>query len=342
MEKLFYNKPIFTESTWALLAGARFFLALIVIVGHLKDFVVGFDWVLFIASFGPKAAVMSFLLISGISIGYSYRKNKSGFFKRRFLRIYPLYFFAVLFAVFLQYYLGSPYKLVNTTMVAAGYFTSLANFLVLGGIASIIIPYNGPLWSLGVEVFLYLTVPLLMYLRLRYTLLISLISMFFFTFINYNFLYGYLNLLWAWPFIIGLIVSAKQKPLFTIPLLILSFIIVFYKKEIFGESLSVLIVSLSLIICFMAMYMNVNLSKNTIRVFNFLGTISYPLYLLLYHSGVKDAYVLMGLVILLCIPINYIFDVWLKNIFWNPLVANIESALNFIVVKLKDINLIKT
>jgi peptidoglycan/LPS O-acetylase OafA/YrhL len=31
-------------------------------------------------------------MISGISVGHSFNKNKAGFLKRRFLRIYPLYF----------------------------------------------------------------------------------------------------------------------------------------------------------------------------------------------------------------------------------------------------------
>jgi peptidoglycan/LPS O-acetylase OafA/YrhL len=350
MKKLFYNKPTFTESTWSILALTRFCLAFIVIYGHLYAYLLGYKLIpfKFIFDLDPKAAVMAFLLISGISIGYSYDKNKQGFIKRRFLRIYPLYFFAVLFGVFLQYYLGSSFELPNSTMVAAGNFTSIANFLLLQGIASISITYNGPLWSIGVEVFLYFMVPLLMVLRMRYIFLITLFSMFVFTFLNYDFLFGYSNLIWAWPFLIGLIIATKKQPLIGISLLGLSNIIVIYNHEIFKESLSVLTVGIAILICLIAMFMKFNFSKNTKSFFDFLGTISYPmylfhvpLYLLLYHLGIRESYVFIGLVILFCIPINYIFDVWLKKVFWKPLVYNIEKRIKEFKIKRMSVKALK-
>lgn len=341
MRRYFYSIPTFTSSSWALLAITRFFLAYIVMYGHLYAYVFGFNSnsFQFILDLSSKSAVVAFLLISGISIGHSYAKNKNGFIKRRFLRIYPLYFIAVLFAVFLQYYLGSPYKIPNSIMVSAGPLTSIANFLFLQGIASITVAYNGPLWSLGVEVFLYLMVPLLMYIKLRYVILICLISMFVFTFTDYDFLFGYINFVWAWPFLIGLIIAAKKQPIFAFPLLGLSILIVFYQKQIFGEPLSGLTASLSIFVCLIAMYMKLDLSTNTKKIFNFLGMISYPIYvfhlpiyLFLYHLGVRESYVFIGLSILLCIVINYIFDVWLKNIFWEPLVIKMESLSNILLV----------
>jgi peptidoglycan/LPS O-acetylase OafA/YrhL len=344
MYKNFHSTPTFTDSTWALLAITRFFLAFIVLYGHLYVHVLGLKVVplQFVFNLGGKAAVMAFLLISGISIGYSYANNRKGFLQRRFLRIYPLYFIAVLFAAFLQYYLVSPYVLPATTMVSAGTLTSIANFLLLQGVAAITITYNGPLWSIGVEVFLYLMVPLLMYLRLRYIVLITFISMVVFTFLDYHFLYGYINFIWAWPFLIGIIIAAKKRPLYALPLLIVSVLIVFYQKAVFGESLSVLTVSLSIVICFIAMYVKIELSKNTKTLFNFLGTISYPiyifhlpLYLLLYHLGVRQSFTFFSLVILICIPIHYVFDVWLSRVFWKPLLANAEVFSNIIISKLK-------
>lgn len=143
-----------TESTWAIFAITRFLLAFVVLIHHIEiyfDFIKGNSKLEFIASFGGKASVLGFLLISGISIGHSFSIKKEGFLKRRFLRIYPLYFFAVLFTVILQYYLGSPYQLPNSNLVSAGIFTSIGNLLLLQGIAVIPIIYNYPLWSLGVE-----------------------------------------------------------------------------------------------------------------------------------------------------------------------------------------------
>jgi peptidoglycan/LPS O-acetylase OafA/YrhL len=335
----FFNKPTFTESTWAILAITRFFLAFIVLYGHLYFHVLGLELMpsQFIFDLGGKAAVMAFLFISGISIGHSYVENRHKFMERRFLRIYPLYFVAVLFAVLLQYFIGSPYELSNSTMIAAGNLTSIANFLLLQGIIAITITYDGPLWSIGVEVFLYLLVPLLMYLRMRYLVIIILISMLAFTFLDYDALYGYGILIWSWPFLIGFLISAKKKHLVAMPFLVLSLFIVFYQRRIFGEPLSLLLCSCSILVCLTAMYADLNLSKNIKTFFNFLGTISYPIYifhfpiyLLLYYLGVREAYVFIGLVLVLSIVINYIFDVWLKKIFWKPLVNNIVILINMV------------
>jgi peptidoglycan/LPS O-acetylase OafA/YrhL len=351
MNRYFSNKPTFTESTWAVLAITRFFLAFVVLYGHLFFHILGLKFMpfQFIFDLGGKAAVMVFLLISGISIGHSYVRNRKEFFERRFLRIYPLYFIAVLFTVLLQYYVGSPYEVANSTMIAAGNLTSIANFLLLQGIASIAITYNGPLWSIGVEVFLYLMVPILMILRMRYILIITLISMFAFTFLDNYFLYGYGNLLWAWPFLIGFIISAKKKPSFAIPLLGLSVFIVLYQHKIFSDSLSIVLTSFGTLVCLIAMYMKLDLSKNTKIFFNFLGTISYPIYIfhlpifiLLYYLGVRESYSFIGLVILLCIAINYIFDVWLKKIFWKPLVDYIVTYIKEFKIKRMSNKTLKT
>jgi peptidoglycan/LPS O-acetylase OafA/YrhL len=183
-------------------------------------------------------------------------------------------------------------------------------------------------------------VPLLMYLRLRYVIIITLISMFAFTFLEYEILYGYVNLIWAWPFLIGVIIAAKKRPLYAIPLLVLSIAIVYYQKHIFKDSLSLLTVSLAILICLIALYVKLDLSKSTKKLFDFFGTISYPMYLihmpiylLLYYLGLRESYFFIILVLLLSIAINYIFDVWLKKVFWKPLVNYIESQIKEYKIK---------
>lgn len=341
MNKIFYNKATFTESTWALLAITRFCLAFIVMIyiGHLSHFVHFSEYPLLfqkITNLGGRAAVLGFLFISGISIGHSYYQKKEGFLKRRFLRIYPLYFFAVLLAVFLQYFIGSPYQLPGVTMVAAGNLTSLANFLLLQGIISIDITYNGPLWSINVEFFLYLMVPLLFRFRLRYVFLVLIASMVLFTFqesftTNME-LYGAKIAIYAWPFILGFLISAKKQIKYTIPFIIIGIISVIYNDNLMPDELCWLTFLVSVLIVFFGMYVNVKLSDKTIKVFNFLGTISYPmylfhipLYLLLYYYGIREALFFVFLVIIIVIPLNYILDDYLKKIFWKPLVDNVEK-----------------
>lgn len=86
---------------------------------------------------------------------------------------------------------------------------------------------------------------------------------------------------------------------------------------------------------FIFLYTKISLSKRTENIFNFLGTNSYPmylihisLYLLLYDIGIRESYLFVSLVILLCVPINYIFDDLLKKIFWKPLVNKIEKQIS--------------
>lgn len=356
MIKYFHKNPTFTSSTWAILALTRFLLAFIVMVGngHLDKFtdVGGFFSV--IREFGGKTAVMVFLMISGISVGYSFMKSKTGFLKRRFLRIYPLYFTAVLGTVLLQYYLGSPYLVKVTNYQAAGYLTSISNFLLLQGIASLTILYNSPLWSISVEVFLYLMLPLLHVLRLRYTYIIAFLSLVLYIAHSYLFsldLYGAQHIIYAWPFIVGFLITVKKQFWGVIPLLLMGAFGIYYdfEMEFVSEKYGFIwfLITVSLVIYFM--YVKLDLPNHVIIIFNYLGTISYPLYLfhipfyfILYHIGIREDYFLVSIAIILCIPTNYIFDVWLKKIFWKPLVAKTEFIANRLLSNRTAIILKKT
>jgi hypothetical protein len=81
INKYFYKNPTFTESTWALLAFTRFCLSLEVMLskGHLSNFADYGDTLNLLSNFGGKTAVFVFLIISGISVGHSFSKNKAFF-----------------------------------------------------------------------------------------------------------------------------------------------------------------------------------------------------------------------------------------------------------------------
>ncbi|WP_207429617.1 acyltransferase [Pedobacter sp. SYSU D00535] len=316
---------ILTESSWAILAIVRMILASIVCIGHLEYFTIlpkGFTGILLL---GGKAAVLGFLLISGFSIGNSYVKSARGYFKRRFLRIYPLYFFSVLFAVFLQSYLGSPYRLPYTTMVSAGGLTSLVNFFFLQGFASITIPYNGPLWSLAVEVFFYLLVPLLLRFPRWLIYLIIVSSMISFNVVQKQFLFGHLAFIYCWAWLIGFLIGAYRKYGEASLFFVFGIAIVYTNRTITTEPLSWLTYFAVGIIIFYVSLSNIAISKATVKVFNYLGELSYPLYLfhmplylLLYHLGVRQAEIFCLLLIILTIPLNYVLDRKLRTAFWIP------------------------
>lgn len=315
-------------------------LATIVLIGHLNVFA-KLPWIFSqIMSLGAKAAVVGFLLISGFSVGNSYNKSKGGYYLRRFLRIYPLYIVSVLFAVFLQYFLGSPFQLPGQTMVTAGWLTSICNVFFLQEFAGITITYNGPLWSLAIEVFFYLILPLLTTFSTRAVQVSLLISMAAFAFLFKEVLYGYMALLYAWPWLLGLLISKNQSLKQTFLFVVLGVVGILINKIVMPERLSWLTFSVVSVIVIASIYFDSKLPGSIIKIFNYLGDLSYPLYLfhfpiylLLYYLGVRNAYLFCFIMMLSIIPINLIFDRWLKNIFWKPALTYLSEKYDQVVFK---------
>ncbi|HTQ32492.1 MAG TPA: acyltransferase, partial [Opitutaceae bacterium] len=101
--------------------------------------------------------VMLFFVISGFCIHYPNAGNKAGlcvrsFYCRRFLRIYPPYFAAIFLSLAIAYL---PYHSLSLFGFSQGML--LGNLLMLRGDLF----NNGSLWSLPVEMELYLVYPLL-------------------------------------------------------------------------------------------------------------------------------------------------------------------------------------
>lgn len=333
---LFMSMQKFPYSSWPLLALMRFFLSIVVLVSHLHLFTDLPPVFKIVESIGGKAAVLGFLLISGISIAVSYEKSGTGFFKRRFLRIYPLYLPAVLFTVFIQYLVGSPFNTGDDTFAAAGDLTSLGNILFLQGFAVIPMAYNQPLWSISVEVFFYLLVPLFFKLRPGVILLLILVSMFsYYSTYRYfdYYLYGFSALIYAWPWLTGFLLIKSKNVLLAIFLIVIGALVLSTNRTIAVERSSWItytVVSLSVFLCIQVRF---NLAKSIQRILNYLGELSYPIYLfhmpvliLLYYLGVRDCVSFVAITIILIIPINYLFDGLIKATIWQPIAQYLFKA----------------
>lgn len=135
---------------WSKLAALRFVLASIVAFNHLGEMMpLGFLSV--IPMLGTFEAILGFLLVSGYSIGVSYRKEPSQFLWRRVKRIYPVYVASlVLMAIVL--YTG------RENIPSAGEW--VANLMFMN---QLVVPNSivGPAWSLSLEFWLYCLTPLL-------------------------------------------------------------------------------------------------------------------------------------------------------------------------------------
>jgi len=140
---------------WSVLALARFWLAFIVAVNHLAEFV-DIGWLGFIPKFGAFEAILGFLLISGYSIGESYRSKPQGFYWRRIKRIYPIYLASIAVVFFVT----------RPELSPAFILTLAANILFLNQLVTST-SFVGPAWSLSLEVWLYALAPCLAKLRER-------------------------------------------------------------------------------------------------------------------------------------------------------------------------------
>ncbi|WP_375444380.1 acyltransferase family protein [uncultured Fibrella sp.] len=329
----------FTESSWAIFGGLRFTLAITVMVCHLIWFAPIPKALTPVLSLGGKAAVLSFLLISGVSIGYSFITQPDGYFKRRFLRIYPLYFASLVFTEIITLLLGSPYKSPGGLIFSdSGWQTPVANLFFMQGIFANTISYNNPLWSLSPEVLYYLIVPLLVRMRTEALLILFLISILAFAFYPMGWYFGYSALRYLWPWLIGFIYATENQSKLTVVLLTSGLGIIIFIGSDASTPLSWLTFSVTAVSLFIVSRSYFQLPNLCRVVLNFLGNLSYPIYLfhiplLLFWShyfDIRNPWLLLFFVVLSTIPINYIFDNWLKAIFWKPLVSKIGSTKRYV------------
>lgn len=135
----------------------RFLLALVVAATHLGQ-KMGFSALTTeLSSFSAIAAVLGFLIISGYSIAASHEKAPAGFYRRRLLRLWPLYILAIVAGCAVMFNSGAStgfHGLPPTGRI-------VANLFFLQGWTSYSILSNAVLWTLSIEVFCYILAPVL-------------------------------------------------------------------------------------------------------------------------------------------------------------------------------------
>ena len=306
---------------WSLLGGLRFFLATIVAFSHTLWFDIHSGLAVTITSLGAKAAVVGFLLVSGFSIAASLDRDERHFYFRRFKRIYPLYFPAVLSAVVLQVWLGE-YHLPNYTLVPAGWVAIVGNFLLVQTFLVQVISYNGVLWSLAVEVSYYVLSPTLRRLPLvGLTILVAISAAFYLLPMRTDLGIAYTLLLkanavkYCWPFLFGFALYFNRSAWLFVGLLVLGTALV-WTSEINYERFAPLTFAISMIVIRGA---QINLFPHW-RTLEYLGDISYPLYvfqipiyIFCYAAiGLTAPALLYGIAIVVAVVALELIDVRLK------------------------------
>jgi peptidoglycan/LPS O-acetylase OafA/YrhL len=319
----------YSKASWAVLAALRFVLAMIVFDGHLGWLGLPSDLTAFLPRTSGRVAVLAFLLVSGVSVGHSFLERCEGFYARRFLRIYPLYFAAIVFTAFVMGLVPAPARFPGWQLGSVGWPTMAGNLLLLQGLAVIPLPYDGPLWSLSVEVWLYALTPL--FARLPRAVLYGLMgaSMFCFGFLGGDFLGGVPGLgvlKWCWPWWIGFLLArdGRKIPAFALGLLGAGSFWANAELAAGGWQNPALFV-----LCLVAVLWAdlVKLPRIAQGLASFLGDASYPLYLfhlpmiilMFGRFGVRAEGAFMAVVLASAALLVVFYEGLGKRVFWKPL-----------------------
>lgn len=200
------------KPNWPLLAAIRFFLALVVAFDH-AHFALAQGLPKCFERLNGNVAVYLFLIISGFSMRASYEREPENFYRRRFWRVAPVYWFAVAIS-FVPFMMWGP--VLSYDFGLAHYLPTFFHtaFFSLGlqPIVAPMLSVNAPLWTLGVEIGFYAAVPLLAKANYRVTLGLIAISAVVFATTRYSLIIWLNPLPYAamfWPFGLGWILFGK-------------------------------------------------------------------------------------------------------------------------------------
>lgn len=320
---------------WSLLGVTRFFLSFVVLLSHsvwaLPDSPLR-EW---LKTFGAYEAVNGFLIISGFSIARSIATKKTGFYTRRILRIYPMYFVGLTFALIIFIFLGREVEMEGGILLSAGYATYFANYAFLQTFICITASYNTPLWSLSVEFFYYFFAP--SFNRASYGVLFSILLVSFAVWVSplNSYIYGYPALSLGWFWLLGFIIgkNKKNKLLFITEISCLFLFFLTFFSIGLSKTLSVLFIILPLLVFRFSPL--VYLPNSFIKLFNYLGRLSYPIYVIHFPVFVlfdalnlsNDLFILVFSVLFFSVISDFIIDDCFNRLFLRPFTFKIIKRL---------------
>jgi peptidoglycan/LPS O-acetylase OafA/YrhL len=275
------------SSQWTVLAGTRFLLALCVLFTH--SGIVEPGYFLF-RHFGVVAypAVFGFFMVSGYSIAASLASRPDGYLFRRIRRIYPTYLLALAFSTLIL--LPHPLHLpAGQVIVPNSWQTVVSNVFMLQGTLTQSLLANGPIWSLAIEWWCYIAAILL--IRWSNWVTKLLIALSFASMVIYIRSKGYIvgdnNMplglcvpLFAWAWLTGF--SYQREPTKT------NFAVMMLLPLVMFEvgptiSLASIVIAASALAVYFSKSIHIK-SKKAERVIQWLGDMSYPLYV--FHAPI--------------------------------------------------------
>lgn len=328
-----------TDVRWEVLGALRFLLAGIVACEHLSWFQDPPDpAVTALRALGAKAAVLGFFVVSGYSIAASLERGASGFYRRRFLRIYPVYFIALAATLALQTVLGVV-SAPGYVFHPSGLVTFTGNVLMLQTFLVKPVVFNSAVWSLSIECFYYVLAPYFARMGNRTLGVLVLGSMLVYLVPKPNawgpvfLVITKLNALrYLWPWLIGFLCFRRLGPGFVIGSAALGFCLVSIARWENPERLAPVTFLVSLAIVVIAPRLRMPRAFRPLHVY--LGDLSYPLYVLQFpcfiacHAllGIDDPVVLILVLVAACVVCHQVVEVYLKEKYLKRLVNAIAEA----------------
>lgn len=261
--------------------------------------------------FAAASAVYGFFILSGYSIAASLDRNSTGFYGRRFVRIWPLYLCSLVFGLVVIALLPEQFKFPLDENYKEGFnwITIVGCLLLLQGF---FFPWPfwtcGVTWSLSPEWWWYMVAPFLKKISLWILFSLMILSLIQFIQLNWGF-----NLLWYlhsrqnnmhafnvaawqpgfgpamtglfWLWISGFIYYRYRRTPFGFCVLAFPCVLAFF----FGRSVGFpcFATIFALVMC-----EELRLPGKIVKIFDFLGDLSYPVYL--FHVAVMALMVWMG------------------------------------------------
>ncbi len=302
------------DSRWRVLAGLRFFLALVVVCGHLTWFQSLGEAPLFPALFGGTSAVLGFLIVSGYSIGHSLQQRPVGFFKRRVLRIYPLYAVAVLYAL-VPFLSGADALVTRSQFILIPrphIWVVIGNLLMMQNLICPPVDSNMLVWTLGIEVACYLLAPWFGKTRTLFLLVLIVISACAFGWLYPHLVklgYGHYStlswglplLMFVWAWLAGYLLQRYRTSVFIgFSIAALGTVLLILNTEYKAPYSIPCLVGATLTVTFAG---SIPVPRGIGAILNYLGDLSYPVYL--FHlptillgyciMGIENVYSLLGM-----------------------------------------------
>ena len=136
---------------WGVLNGVRFFLAFVVLTGHISSFVhVNGDWTNIGLWFNQGSAVFGFFVIDGFACAQRLDSQPSSYLRWRFYRIYPVFIANLLLVLAAYWAIGTGFRYPEGQFMAQPTAVEMIGTLfMLQQFATPLVPLNGQTWSVA-------------------------------------------------------------------------------------------------------------------------------------------------------------------------------------------------